>query len=47
MPSAARLPTLRRDYQLMRDMYLGDPASFDETLSVLSVLEQRINGSGT
>lgn len=47
MPPAARLPALRRDYQLMRDMYLGEPATFDEILNVLSKLEQRINGSGT
>ncbi len=31
------------DYQLMRDMYLTEPASFDDILNTLSDLEQRIN----
>ncbi len=43
VPRAERLPELRRDYQLMRDMYLNEPSSFDDILSVLSDLEHRIN----
>lgn len=42
-PQPDRLPALRRDYQLMRDMYLTEPASFDDILSTLSHLEHRIN----
>ncbi len=44
VPPAERLPALRRDYQTMRDMYLTEPATFDEMLAVLAELEQRING---
>jgi len=47
VPPAERLTALRRDYQLMRDMYLGEPTSFDEILSDLSKLEQSINAAGT
>lgn len=43
IPPAERLPALRRDYQLMRDMYLTEPVSFDEILNTLSDLEHRIN----
>lgn len=43
IPADSRLPALRRDYQAMRDMYLSDPASFDDILTVLADLEQRIN----
>lgn len=43
VPKAERLPTLRHDYQLMRDMYLTEPASFDDILTSLSVLEHHIN----
>ena len=43
VPRAERLPELRRDYQLMRDMYLTEPVSFDDILSILSNLEHRIN----
>ncbi len=43
VPRAERLPELRRDYQLMRDMYLTEPFSFDDILSTLSELEHRIN----
>ena len=43
VPRAERLPELRRDYQSMRDMYLTEPASFDDMLSTLSNLEHRIN----
>ena len=43
VPRPERLPALRRDYQAMRDMYLTEPMSFDEILSVLSELENRIN----
>jgi hypothetical protein len=43
VPPTERLPPLRRDYQSMRDMYLTEPASFDEILETLSELENRIN----
>jgi hypothetical protein len=43
VPPAGRLPALRRDYQSMRDMYLSEPAPFDEVLAILADLEQRIN----
>ena len=43
VPRAERLPELRRDYQLMRDMYLYEPVNFDDILSTLSTLEHRIN----
>lgn len=43
VPHAERLPALRRDYQLMRDMYLAEPVSFDDIISILSDLEDRIN----
>jgi len=43
VPKFERLLELRRDYQLMRDMYLNEPISFDDILSILSDLEHRIN----
>lgn len=43
VPRVERLPELRRDYQLMRDMYLNEPLSFDDILSILTNLEHRIN----
>lgn len=43
VPRAERLPELRRDYQLMRDMYLNEPLSFGDILSILTNLEHRIN----
>ena len=43
VPRAERLPELRRDYQLMRDMYLNEPVTFDDILSTLTELEHRIN----
>lgn len=43
VPPAERLPALRRDYQLMREMYLTTPPSFDDILTSLSDLEHRIN----
>ncbi|MHC4877800.1 MAG: nucleotidyl transferase AbiEii/AbiGii toxin family protein [Planctomycetota bacterium] len=45
VPPAEREPALRRDYQAMRDMYLAEPTSFDEILSTLAELENRINRS--
>ena len=47
VPPTERLPALRRDYQAMRDMYLSEPASFDEILATLFELEARINGTST
>lgn len=43
VPPYARMPALRRDYQSMRDMYLSEPASFDDILATLAELERRIN----
>jgi len=43
VPKAERNPALRRDYQLMRDMYLTEAVSFDDILTTLSDLEHRIN----
>jgi hypothetical protein len=44
LPAPARLSSLRQDYQAMRDLYLAEPASFDDILAALSTLEGRING---
>lgn len=46
IPRPERLPALRRDYQAMRDMYLAEPMSFEQILTTLSELENRINGTG-
>lgn len=43
VPPDERQPALLRDYQAMRDMYLTEPASFDEILTTLADLEERIN----
>jgi hypothetical protein len=43
VPPAGRLAALRRDYEAMRDMYLSEPASFDDILGTLAELEYRIN----
>jgi hypothetical protein len=43
VPPAKRLATLKRDYEAIKDMYLSEPAAFDEVKSVLKELEQRIN----
>ena len=47
VPPTERLPALRRDYQAMRDMYLSEPASFDDILATLADLENRINHAGS
>jgi hypothetical protein len=46
VPPASRQAALRRDYQAMRDMYLTEPASFDDILAILADLENRINRAG-
>jgi hypothetical protein len=46
VPPPERLPALRRDYQSMRDMYLTEPASFEDMLATLADLERRINQAG-
>lgn len=46
VPPAERLPGLRRDYEAMRDMYLSEPAAFDDVLTTLAELETRINQTG-
>jgi len=45
VPPESRIPDLRRDYQSMRAMYLEEPASFDEIISTLRDLEQKINSN--
>jgi hypothetical protein len=44
VPPVSRQAGLRQDYDAMRDMYLQQPLSFDDVLSVLADLERRING---
>jgi hypothetical protein len=46
VPSAGRLPALRRDYEAMLDMYLSEPTPFDDMLATLADLENRINDVG-
>ena len=46
VPPTERLPALRRDYQAMRDMYLTEPATFDDILETLDDLENRMNHTG-
>jgi len=43
VPRSERLPALQRDYQSMRDMYLTNPVSFDDVITILSDLEHHIN----
>ncbi|MEX0792781.1 MAG: hypothetical protein WD045_06565 [Pirellulaceae bacterium] len=43
VPPPERLPRLLRDYESMRDMYLSEPASFDDILTSLADLENQIN----
>ncbi len=43
VPPAQRQPSLRRDYQAMRDMYISEPPHFDQVLAALAKLEERIN----
>ena len=43
LPPSTRIPELARDYQTMRDFYLSQPQGFDDVLSDLAELEQRIN----
>ena len=45
VPPAVRAAALRRDYEAMRDMYLSEPASFDDVLARLAELEGRINAA--
>jgi hypothetical protein len=47
VPPPAQLPALRRDYQAILDMYLSEPASFDEIIAILADLENRINHAGS
>jgi hypothetical protein len=46
IPPDIRLSALRTDYRAMRPMYLSEPPSFDDVLSVLADLEERINVGG-
>jgi hypothetical protein len=47
VPPTDRIPSLRSDYQAMRDMYLIEPTSFDDILSILAELEDRINNTNS
>lgn len=46
VPPPTRIPKLRQDYRDMRDMYLSEPADFNEVLTTLAELEGRINRGG-
>jgi hypothetical protein len=46
VPPDSRQPALRRDYLAMRDMYLTEPATFDDILAILADLENGINHEG-
>lgn len=46
VPPAERQAALRRDYMAMKDMYLTEPATFDDILASLADLEHRINHTG-
>ena len=43
---AERLSALKHDYEAMKEMYLSEPATFDEVLAALAELERRINETG-
>ena len=43
VPPVERQAALRRDYQAMRDMYLVEPMSFEQVLTILQELENTIN----
>jgi hypothetical protein len=42
-PPEFRIAELRRDYLAMRPMFLGEPISFDEMMSVLAEVEEALN----
>lgn len=43
VPPPVRVAALERDYRAMRDMYLTEPATFEQVLAALADLEKRIN----
>lgn len=43
VPPESRMKDLRNDYQKMQNMYLTEPASFDEIIKTLENLESKIN----
>ncbi len=43
LPAASRVRDLARDYEVMREMYLTEPPSFEQVMGTLRDLEQRIN----
>ena len=45
VPPDSRRATLLRDYQAMRDMYLGEPLTFEQIEVALSKLENQINAA--
>jgi hypothetical protein len=46
VPTAERQAALQQDYSSMRDMYLSQPATFDDIVAILADLENRINQGG-
>ena len=46
VPPEARIPELRRDYDVMSVMMFGDPPPLEEILDELATLEARINRAG-
>jgi len=43
LPPPDRIPELERDYEEMREMFIGDPLSFSTIMGLLTELEKRIN----
>lgn len=46
LPSSERRAKLERDYERMRDMFFGDRPTFNQVLSALKNLENRVNEVG-
>jgi len=40
---AGRGAALRRDYQVMRDLYLSEPVPFERILAILEDVERQVN----
>lgn len=45
VPNEEQIPTLRADYDRMRDMFMGEFPDFDEVLEGLRALQEKINNS--
>ena len=44
VPGDAAMPALAEDYRAMRDMIFGEDPPFDEIMTELRGLEERLNG---